>query len=151
METKTICGILMDHSCQKVLLVLAQLGFQTFTSSTLHISFFSIKKWTSIYLYLKQINGRFEAAQIMISTSELEFWKARGDKSDFSSDQSRTSNSSFSKPTAVNSCIMFWIDAFIILQGSNTEKSLVSFLTLAWILPSRSPSTTFFSKECVFF
>ena len=64
----------------------------------------------------------------MISTSELESWLARSDKSDFSSDISWNSKSSFSKTTAVNFCIRFWIDAFILLQDSYTEDSLTFFL-----------------------
>ena len=49
-----LCEILMDQSCQKVLLVMVQLGIQTFTSSTLPVSFLSIKVSISIALYLKQ-------------------------------------------------------------------------------------------------
>ena len=82
----------------------------------------------------------------MISTSELETREARSCKIDFSSDISRNSNSSFSKTTAVNSCIRLWIDAFIPLQNSYSEKSLVLFLTVAGILPSKFPSTTFFPQ-----
>ena len=51
----------------------------------------------------------------------------------------------------MNSCIGFWIDAFILLQDSCSEESLVLFLALAWILPSRSPSTTFFLSRMRFF
>ena len=94
----------MDQSIQKVLLVLTQLGIQTFTSSTPPISFFSIKVSILIVLYLKRF-VRFSASQSMISASEFESWWARFGKNDFSSDMSRNSNSSFSKTTAVNSCI----------------------------------------------
>ena len=70
---------------------------------------------------------------------------------DFLVDIFRNSNSSFSKFTAVNSCIRFWIDALVLLQDSYTEDSSAFFLILAWILPSRPPSTTFFSQKCVSF
>ena len=58
---------------------------------------------------------------------------------------------SFSKSTAVSSCIRFWIDAFILLQDCYTEASPVLFLTLVWILPSISPSITFFSQSSSLF
>ena len=45
-----LCGIFMSLSCQKVLLVLTHLGFQTSSSSTLPISFFPIKVSISITL-----------------------------------------------------------------------------------------------------
>ena len=86
----------------------------------------------------------------MIYTSELESWWARSGKSDFGSDTSRNSKSSFSKTTASNSCIKFWIEAFILLRDSYIEESLVLFLRLALILPSRSPSPNFFSQRCFF-
>ena len=139
---------------------LTQLGIQTFTSSTLPTSIFWIKKSISIALYPKQ-TVCFQLSQNMISTSELESWEARIGKINFSSDISRISNSSFSKITAVNSCIRFWNDAFILLQDSvfsvfftrlwYSEEFLVLFLTLAWVLSSRFPSTTFFSQKCVSF
>ena len=62
----------MDQSCCNVLLVLTQLGIQTFTSSTLPISFISIKVSISVAFYLKQTLC-FYATQNMISTLELEF------------------------------------------------------------------------------
>ena len=49
-----LCEILMDQSCQKVLLVMAELGIQTFSSTTLPVTFLSIKVPISIALYLKQ-------------------------------------------------------------------------------------------------
>ena len=54
------------------------------------------------------------------------------------------------KCSAVNSCIRFWIYAFIILQDSCIEESLVLFLTLASIIPSRSPSTPFLTQKWIF-
>ena len=86
----------------------------------------------------------------MISTSELESWQVRCGKSAFSSDKFRNSNSSFSKNTASNSCMKSWIDAFILLQDSYSEESLVLFPILAWILPSSFPSITFFSQKWFF-
>ena len=56
------------------------------------------------------------------------------------------------KTTALSFCIKFWIDTFILLHDFYTQESLVSFLRLAWIFPTRSPSTTFFlSKKSFFF
>ena len=81
----------------------------------------------------------------MISTSELESWSVSG-KNGFSSDISRNSNSSLSKTTAVKSGSEL---TFIPLQDSQPEDSPLLFFTLAWILPSRSPSTTFFAQKCV--
>ena len=54
-EFVLLCGFLMEQSWQNVLLVLTQLGIQTFTSSTLPISFLSMKVSILIALYLKQI------------------------------------------------------------------------------------------------
>ena len=42
-ELVPLCGILIDQSCRKVHLILTQRGIQTFTSSTLPLSFFVIK------------------------------------------------------------------------------------------------------------
>ena len=136
----------MDQICPKVLLVLTQLGIQTSSSSTLPISFLSVKVSISVVLYLKQ-TVRFWVSQNMISTSELESWEARSCKSNFSLDISPNSSSFFSKTTAVNSCIKFWIDGFILLPYSYSEESLVLFLTLSRMLPSRFPSTTFSLKK----
>ena len=47
------CGIFMDQNCQKVLLVLINLSIQTYISSTLPMSFFSIKLSILIAFYLK--------------------------------------------------------------------------------------------------
>ena len=46
-------------------------------------------------------------------------------KSDFGSDISRNSNSSFSKTAALKFCIEFFIDAFILLHDFYTEEFLV--------------------------
>ena len=139
----------MDQICQKVLLVLTQLGNQTSTSSTPPISFLSIKLSISITLYLKQA-VRFHVSQNMIAIWELASWEARMNKSDLSSNIPRNCNSSFSKTTSVNSCIRFWIGAFKVLQDCYNKTSLVPFLTLARILPARSPSTTSFKNAFLF-
>ena len=52
-EIVTSCGILKDQGCQKVLVVLTELGIQTFTSLNLPISFSSIQVPIAVVLYLK--------------------------------------------------------------------------------------------------
>ena len=70
----------MDQICQKVLLVLTQLGIQTFTSSTLALSFLFTKMSIAIASYLKQ-TVRFEMSQNIFSSSEYEYCEAKSDKS----------------------------------------------------------------------
>ena len=145
-----LCGIVMNQSCKKVLLVLTQLGFQTFNTSTLPNSFFPSRyqtqwlyTWSRLldftYLNIWSLHRKWNPDWPEVATVILLFRHISN------------SNSSFSKTTAVKSCIRFWIDAFILLQAFFTRKSLVLFRTLAWSLPLRSPSTTFFSQKCVSF
>ena len=95
----------------------------------------------------------FLVTQILISKSELESWEARSGKNDFSTDRSRNSNLSFSRTTDVNSCIRFWIDAFLLTlqRDSYTDESLVLFCKVDWIFASRFASPTFFSRIFVSF
>ena len=76
----------------------------------------------------------------------MESWKARRGQTGFSSDISPNSKSSFSRTTASKSCIKFSTDAFILLNDSYTETTLVLFVGLAWNLPSKSPVTIFSLK-----
>ena len=74
----------MDQNWQKVLLIFTHLGIQTFISSTVLFSVFSLR---FVPKNLKK----------MFSRSELESWYARSGKNAFSSDIFRNSNSSFSE------------------------------------------------------
>ena len=111
---------------------------------------FFVSGCQSIALYMER-TVCFELTYILVSTSELGSWLARTSKIVFTSDLSRYSNSSFSKITALKPYIKFRYDAFNILHHSYTEEYLILLIRLAWILPSRCPSTFFFSQRWVFF
>ena len=78
-EFVLLCGVMMDHICQKLLLVLTQICHQAFTSSTLTILLFSISVSLTTGLHLKQI-VQFWVFHKKISTSEVESWQARNGK-----------------------------------------------------------------------
>ena len=135
-------GIFMDQSFQKILLVWTHLDFQTYTSSILFISFF--------FHHVVNLDSVIPEAFYLFVSNYLKIWSLHRNWNPNTREEVKVLQfwhiSKFQLILLENSFesfINFWIDAFILLHDSYIEASLVLFLRLAWILPSRSPSSTF--------
>ena len=106
--------VLIDRKCLEMLLVLTYLDIQTYTSSSLHVSFFhqgvNLRNWRKLLV------AKSHEFRSLLWNWNLDCWKSG--KSAFTWDKSWYSDSTSLKITALNSSISVWFDAVILLNDS---------------------------------